>query len=191
MTKNYAKERHIPVTCNVPLFSNEFFDFYWNENKQKPVCITFSKKAKNKFWYNQFLSYESMMKKVEETISNAVSWKQRIEKNKAERNSPHNLKQGDVLVCSWGYDQTNIDFYKVIKLVGKQSVMLQAMFKKYCKTVDGDPHDKVAADTVKENAEPFTVRVNGKDNSVKLSSFEYAKKWDGNPTYQTGYNYGH
>ncbi len=27
----------------------------------------------------------------------------------------HALKVGDILRCSWGYDQTNIDFYEVVK----------------------------------------------------------------------------
>lgn len=34
------------------------------------------------------------------------------------------LKLGDVLVCSWGYDQTNIDYYQVLELVGKRGVKI-------------------------------------------------------------------
>ena len=34
----------------------------------------------------------------------------------------HNV--GDILYSSWGYDQTNIDFYQVTSLVGKKMVML-------------------------------------------------------------------
>ena len=40
----------------------------------------------------------------------------------AARAKPHGLKVGDVLRSSWGYDQTNIDFYQVTALVGSQSV---------------------------------------------------------------------
>lgn len=29
--------------------------------------------------------------------------------------TPHNLRPGDVVVNSWGYDQTNIDFYEVTR----------------------------------------------------------------------------
>jgi hypothetical protein len=31
-------------------------------------------------------------------------------KRQAERKAPHTLKVGDILVSSWGYDQTNIDY---------------------------------------------------------------------------------
>lgn len=41
---------------------------------------------------------------------------------KAERNAPHSLKQGDVLYTSWGYDQTNVDFYQVTAVVGTHTV---------------------------------------------------------------------
>ena len=40
---------------------------------------------------------------------------------------PHTLALGDVLVSSWGYDQTNIDFYQVTRLVGKRSVAVRAI----------------------------------------------------------------
>lgn len=29
------------------------------------------------------------------------------------------IKPGDIFYCSWGYDQTNIDFYQVIKRTAK------------------------------------------------------------------------
>ena len=34
------------------------------------------------------------------------------------------IKVGDIFYTSWGYDQTNIDYYKVRKLIGKASVEL-------------------------------------------------------------------
>lgn len=35
------------------------------------------------------------------------------------------LAVGDVLRASWGYDQTNVDYYEVIELVGKASVKVR------------------------------------------------------------------
>ena len=34
------------------------------------------------------------------------------------------IKVGDIFVSSWGYDQTNVDFYQVVKLVGKSTIEL-------------------------------------------------------------------
>jgi hypothetical protein len=35
---------------------------------------------------------------------------------KAERAKPHDFKVGEIIVNSWGYDQTNIDFYEIVKV---------------------------------------------------------------------------
>lgn len=41
------------------------------------------------------------------------------------RRAPHSLKVGDVLVCSWGYDQTNVDYYEVTALIGVRMIELR------------------------------------------------------------------
>ena len=35
------------------------------------------------------------------------------------------VKVGDVFSCTWGYDQTNVDFFQVVALVGKNSVRVK------------------------------------------------------------------
>lgn len=35
------------------------------------------------------------------------------------------VKVGDVFSCSWGWEQTNVDFFQVISIVGKNSVRLR------------------------------------------------------------------
>lgn len=37
----------------------------------------------------------------------------------------HKLQAGDVLRCSWGYEQTNIDYYEVTRLIGKRMVEIR------------------------------------------------------------------
>lgn len=45
----------------------------------------------------------------------------------AKRAAGHKLKAGDVLRCSWGYDQTNIDYYEVTRLIGARMVEIRAI----------------------------------------------------------------
>ena len=208
MSKDYSKDRYIPSTCNTPLLSNEFFDFFWNEKKEYPVCIVFSKKAKNKFWYYGFLNYDSMMKKVEETISNAVSRKKTQEEYKAKRNQPHTLKVGDILYASWGYDQTNIDFFKVVALVGKTQVKIIGVDTEIesvpgCESQDlatpASSSSQANIFTRKYNPtlkkyEPITLlkKVNGSDNSIRISSYAWATPYKpGQNLYQTASGFGH
>ena len=37
----------------------------------------------------------------------------------------HTLKVGDILNSSWGYDQTNVDFYEVVEVKSKKTVVIQ------------------------------------------------------------------
>lgn len=39
----------------------------------------------------------------------------------------HSLKVGDVLVYTWGYDQTNVDFFQVVKTTDKTVVVRELM----------------------------------------------------------------
>jgi hypothetical protein len=48
---------------------------------------------------------------------------------KAERSKPHNLKVGNILVSSWGYDQTNAGCYEVARVVSTKSVEIQKIAK--------------------------------------------------------------
>lgn len=41
------------------------------------------------------------------------------EERKVSRSKPHNFEVGQIFVESWGYDQTNIDYYMLTKLKGK------------------------------------------------------------------------
>lgn len=49
----------------------------------------------------------------------------RAAEKRAELAKPHALAVGDVLSCSWGYDQTNVDYFEVTRLVGKRSVEIR------------------------------------------------------------------
>jgi hypothetical protein len=42
----------------------------------------------------------------------------------------HTLKEGDILSCSWGYDQTNVDFYQVTKVVSDKTVKIRQIGKR-------------------------------------------------------------
>ena len=34
------------------------------------------------------------------------------------------MKQGDIFVSSWGYDQTNVDFHEVVKVAAKTVTLI-------------------------------------------------------------------
>lgn len=52
--------------------------------------------------------------------------KQSKPKEEIKRN--HNVKVGDIFVASWGYEQTNLDFFVVAELVGSSSCRLLPVY---------------------------------------------------------------
>ena len=94
-------------------------------------------------------------------------------------------KVGDILYSSWGYDQTNIDFYEVVALKGKCSVVLREIRKTSVAGEDkcGPMSDQVVANKGDFIGEPFTKRDQG--GSIKIESYAYAYKWDGRALYRS------
>ena len=105
-------------------------------------------------------------------------------------------KVGDILYSSWGYDQTNIEFFKVVK-VSEFSVWIQEVGSKIVE-VTGWAHEKV----VPSDSSDYQVRnwdvpgeyitktypiqrkkiqTYGGGYYVTLNSFSHAQLWDGKP----------
>ena len=120
-------------------------------------------------------------------------------------------KVGDTLYSSWGYDQTNIEFFKVVK-VSEFSVWIQQVGTKILE-VTGWAHENVVPadspqyqvrnwDNVEDafgNVNPYITKTypinrhkikhfSWKDEEsyyVTLNSFSHASLWDGKPKSQS------
>ncbi len=113
-------------------------------------------------------------------------------------------KIGDILRCSWGYDQTNVDWYEVIA-VTKASVRIRAIASKCVEDhgpttmvvpVPGsflDPGNGWKKDDAvySEKGATKRFRPSGDGYAVRIESYSSAYLWDGKPAYETGANYGH
>lgn len=109
-------------------------------------------------------------------------------RDRAERAKPHRLQVGHILRSSWGYEQTNIDFYQVTALIGAHTVELRRIA-----SLDATPVDAPAmtgrcvphVDAFK--GEAFRRRVNGANGSVRIASYAIATVWEGRPEHWTAY----
>lgn len=104
------------------------------------------------------------------------------------RTTNDELKVGDIMYSSWGYDQTNIDFYEVVGFTkSRKSVKIRPIAKR--SIGDGefmsmsnmpDPGNYVG--------DPMTKRIkNYGDWSVTLSSYSSAWMWNGSKKNSTHY----
>jgi hypothetical protein len=99
-------------------------------------------------------------------------------------------KAGDIFVCSWGYEQTNIDFYLLLSVKGKTGTFIEIGEK----VVEDSVYShgmacEVMPDASKRIGEPFTklISKSGNSESISLASYKYCKRWNGSPEYKSWY----
>ena len=103
------------------------------------------------------------------------------------------MKQADILYSSWGYDQTNIDFYEVVKVVGKFCT-LQKLASKVtsdgCGAMSGKCEPILGQAAVEyPGQKPVPVKPikrmvkcgSSHGEYVKIESYASAWVWDGKP----------
>lgn len=95
------------------------------------------------------------------------------------------LQVGDVLVSSWGYEQTNVNYYEVTAVIGRVTVELRPIAQQVVET-KGPMSETVAPAVGQYIGAPKRYRVCDGD-IVKVSSSQHARKWDGRPEYQSHY----
>lgn len=66
-------------------------------------------------------------------------------KRETEKTNIYGVKVGDIFSASWGYEQTNNNFFQVIALSGKQSVRVREV---HPEIIDCDPVSGMAEDRV-------------------------------------------
>ena len=63
--------------------------------------------------------------------------KKKLEDKAAKASWQHGLNVGDLFYSSWGYDQTNIDFYEVTEVRGKSVIVVELAQNKERTYLDG------------------------------------------------------
>lgn len=91
---------------------------------------------------------------------------------------------GDIYVTSWGYDQTNIDYYKVVSVKNKTVNLVSiGQTRNYTGSMQGEcvPDPNVVGNKI------YTKRMinNGDSVSFKMTSYSWAYKWNGKTNHFT------
>lgn len=83
------------------------------------VAIAYGGKRTKPDWHYRFKDEAGLHKQIENTLRGFMQSAELKAEWKAKRNAPHDVKVGDVFRCSWGYDQTNIDYYECTAVLGQ------------------------------------------------------------------------
>ncbi len=67
-------------------------------------------------WHYIFPSEARLEQAIAAHFNGLTTYAAQVRERAAKRQVPHTFAVGDVVYNSWGYDQTNIDFYQVVKI---------------------------------------------------------------------------
>lgn len=97
------------------------------------------------------------------------------------------IELGAILVSSWGYEQTNVDFYVVVEMTAKMARLLplkrNSRQEEWTGSMSGSTTAAQEADfraeVIKKKIQP--------SNYIKIESYAYAHLWDGKKQYESWY----
>ena len=95
-------------------------EVYAGELAGKLYAMAFRGSAGKPEWHYTFRNEEQRASKIAEFFESVAYSQERKAKARADKAAfVHNVKVGDIFRASWGYDQTNIDYYEVTALIGQ------------------------------------------------------------------------
>lgn len=163
-------------------------------NSEAACCFTGKKSRPD--WNYKFRNTASRDKYVEEYLKGrAIDLAERKAHRDARSAQTHTLKVGDILTCSWGYDQTNVDAYQVTKVISPKMVELRAIETRLVNGEEGFMCGRSVPikDAFLTDWQPFRSRV-GSDNMAKvpvtsqdIDRRHWASPWNGKPLYTSWY----
>lgn len=164
------------------------YDINRNGETKPTVAFFIGKSAKatdNYFYPSEDKREAAISKLLVRELAHAEWKKSRSEERKA---FIPTAKKGDIFVSSWGYEQTQVDFYLLQKMKGKTGTFV----KIGAETVKGSNCTSGLADNVMPLkdivlGEPFKklILAVGKTEHIRLKSYEYCHKWNGSPMYRS------
>lgn len=168
---------------------------YKFESQGSPALMLFVGKSNKPLIHCRFHSEESREQKIQTVVSNVESDIKRKESRKVERQQPSKLVVGDILYTSWGYEQTNIEFFQVVKTLGVRTVELMRINSQMIESLS-DYTDNLMPIKDSFITEGYRSEENGtyrvKDGTtVTFNSYKNGWLWDGKSKNQTAAGYGH
>ena len=185
---NIPREFYIPKGARKVAAKDGSATFYLYESDARPCAVAFVGKAQKPTWRHWFRSAAAREKKIADTIAAEQAHKARVAARRAEANKPHAWEVGLILSSSWGYEQTNVNFFEVVAVVGKCFVDVEEIGSQTAT----DAHEGYSSMSSKVVPDPEVrtgkiTRCKVSRGSIKSPVYGYASPWDGRAKYCSWY----
>lgn len=141
-------------------------------------------------WAYKFKTIEKLLEYVKSQYDYQLAAKHRKEEEKLAKKQKskeelQSVNVGDIFLCSWGYEQTNVNFYKLIEKKGSKGIFQEVGYNHVRETswCSAD----VEIDETQIIGEPFVKMLKG--SAFKMNSFSHAYKVDKNQTFYKSWGY--
>lgn len=153
---------------------------YNDKHRGRPCAICFYGKADKPAMHTIYRNDECRAQAIAEWFAireaSAKSMQERANQRKA---FVHTFKVGDILSNSWGYDQTNVEFFQVTKLIGKSMVEIREIAQDSEESGWMTGSCVPVVGTFRENCEPMRRKVTECGVDIyQHGTFGYATKYE-------------
>jgi hypothetical protein len=167
------------VNAKQELYKGYYFITYIG-NRGQNVCALWTYNSIKPTYHYSYRSTEEMQAWINEKKLSADREEQSkiasLSKYEKEKQA---IQPGSILYSSWGYEQTNIDFYVVLERKNDFVIIQEVGQKRSFDDNFNDRGDCVANPEIKIG-EPFRKKIN-KWGAISLNTYSYCGLWDGKP----------
>ena len=117
--------RFRPNGLNETLTDNFGIEVFYSTELKK--AIFYAGKSSKYLWFFRFGSIDDMVKQIYKSINYKIRIEtEKLQKKEAQKKVMDTFKAsdyfsvGDVIVNTWGWEQTNVDFYQVVDVLNKK-----------------------------------------------------------------------
>lgn len=177
--------RYIPQNATEFVYPELNAVAYFYESNGKWIVIAYSGKKRKPDFHFSYPSAEKRQIKVNEwlkQLEEIINFKKEIAAKK--KAFKHSLHVGKILAASWGYDQTNVNFYEVVEIVSDKSIVIREIRSTIFE--NGFMRGRAYPLIGQYIGEPMLKRVR-ENNLIRIESYILAKPWDGQGCYNSWY----
>lgn len=126
--------RNIPANAEAREFPAAAVIAYLYQSGKGPALIAYKGRQRKPAKFHIFPTEECRDRILAEFIANETK---NEDYKRTRRESVHGLAIGDIVYSEWGYDQTNVDFYEVVRVPSARSVVVREIKKDTTESAPG------------------------------------------------------
>ncbi|MDO8421123.1 MAG: hypothetical protein Q7S99_03075 [Parvibaculum sp.] len=180
---NYIADRFIPAGSVKVTDRHSDAVVYLYEARGQFMVVAYHGKAGKRDFHFRYTKEATRTARVAEFFKQRQARRASMAARKAESNKPHTLEVGHVLKSTWGYDQTNVDFYEVVEVNGAHMVTIRKIASSAESTGDMTAREMPVIGEYISAPKRKRVTCGG----VRIASYSFASLWDCRPVSTSSY----